>query len=185
MIEFSAITDSSKTTKAIESSDDDKLCDDDNLYNEKPNEIHTNIKFNSTSFDGDNEKINKYKQRQQKHRGRRKIIKKKLTTIDNLNFEQIPNKYKSSDNIHLNTNVRKAILWIKIDANKLKVNQSTNQRRRKQSVKRKSFTLWVFQIAEPYCKRKNVTKSVSINHIAVIKLFTEFHRNKCVAIRLT
>lgn len=196
----------------------DEQCEDEPIDDANSNGVdidqmnaNANAKQYADADDIESNKRQRQRQRQQqRHRHRRKYSNDRhqlngVHNVDarnatlarrNLNAEQMPMDSVSaefngkSSKIHMNTDVKRAILWIKVDA--IKPNKSTRterarrreshhhhhshrqsepepqpqQRRKnhkKQLPKRNEFTLWVFRIAEPYCKRKNLSKSVNIS----------------------
>lgn len=136
----------------------------------------------------DEQQINRLRKRTRRRRRRRRRRKnagnqvtatKSKIELFNINAEQInpqssspasaskPSRLTSESfasqehNANSGVRVRRAILWIKVDA----INrQGQNEAHRPHSANsRRQFTLWVFHIAQPFCKSKRKTRRVNLS----------------------
>lgn len=131
-------------------------------------------------------RLRKRKRRRRRRRRRRKSTSNQITfAVDkdaplNINAEQVRPQSLSSDanetphttsnsfasqkhNSNMGLRVRRAILWIKVDAidRNGQYKEWTTARRLNHSANtKKQFTLWVFHMVEPYCKSKSKPRRV-------------------------
>lgn len=140
----------------------------------------------------DEQQINRLRKRTRRRRRRRRRRKnagnqvtatKSKYELFNINAEQInpqssspapaskPSRLTSESfasqehNANSGLRVRRAILWIKVDAiNRQGQNEEWTTAHRPHSANtRRQFTLWVFHIAQPFCKSKRKTRRVNLS----------------------
>lgn len=128
-------------------------------------------------------RLRKRKRRRRRRRRRRKSIANQITfavnkeASFNINAERVrPQSSLAADelqgttsnsfgsqkhNANMGLRVRRAILWIKVDAiNRNGQYKKWTKARRLKANTKKQFTLWVFHIVEPYCKRRSHSRRV-------------------------
>lgn len=131
-------------------------------------------------------RLRKRKRRRRRPHRRRKSITNQLTFAVNnkdapfnFNVERVMSKASDANespqhttsnsfasqkhNTNMGLRVRRAILWIKVDAinrNGQYKKWTANRRLNHSANTKRQFTLWVFHIVEPYCKSKTNSRRV-------------------------